>query len=291
MNKSLSGFNAEQAQRFITKLGGKEYVGRDGRSFKMDQRFGGGGYDVIPRVPTQEEYTFIKKMMGLDDSAGCIIMVGEIFVEGKMKYRDFGVATEANMPGGNKKQFALRGLEIATTRAVNRAMGLGIAGGFADNDDKYERQGYRPATDSAQAEFLKQMQEIKKSVGDTEYYAVLHRHGYEKSNDPQLCTDADAMMAVLNDYLDVNEDDEQQGQFVRDKLKEIESLSDSEDQGSIWDALLDAVMEQPAMQRALDDGTTVGDKFLSKYADRVMSSDFDGLHKMFLGAAGMIDSQ
>lgn len=281
-------------KKFTTRLGQKEYIGRDGRLYKMDERFGGGGYDVVPRLPSEDEYNFIRRMMGIANDEPCIVMVGEIFVDGNLKYRDFGVATKHNMPGGNKRQFDLRGLEIATTRAINRAMGQGTAGGWADSDAKYERQGYRPATDSAQAHFLKKMQSYKKLVGEKDYYAVLSAHGYEKSNDDDLCTDADAMNAVLEDMSElciVDEKSEMDGQYVRDEIERMKAEVDEADYPECFDNLLERVLAEPAIQRTLDDGTTVGDQLQVRYAEKVMDTDFDGLFDMFGNVATMIDSQ
>ena len=198
-----TGLSVEQIDPFTTMFGGDPYIGRDGRFYKMDMRFGAGGYRTAVPFPEAEEEERMRRRMGLNEKEPCIICRGEIYVPSTAAlptYQDWGVATPDNVLGG-PVQFKKHGLHIAATRALNRAMGQAVAGGFSDTDIVYgggeSRKGYTPVTGSYQAWFLQTCQRLKKEVGEDEYYTILHSFGFEKSNDPALCTDLNIMESIV----------------------------------------------------------------------------------------------
>jgi hypothetical protein len=307
MNKSevakQTGLDESQVDSFVTKFGNNPYVGAEGRRFKMDQRFGGGGYDVIPRLPEEKEYNFMRMMMGGDLTKPCIIIVGEIHVGGKLKYRDYGIATPANMPSG-EAQFYKRGLEIATTRAINRAMGLAIASGFSDPNDIYHPEiaqdpqavsansagGYVPATGSAQVQFLGKMKEYKKKLGDQGYYEVLNSVGYEKSNDTALCSDADEMSSVLAAMMEAEEEflnPLPEPNIVEEKLLGLDGLS-KEEVPAFYDELLDMIKEHPAMTKETTGGKRVIDQFMVKFTEYTLEENWEAINRQFKAAGNMM---
>jgi hypothetical protein len=213
-----AGMEVDQVHQFVTTFGGKPYINKDGRRFKMDQRFGAGHYQVEVAPPSDEEYAFLCKMMGVKKDDPCIIMKARVYVDGKKMSEDYGFVTPSSTPAG-PAQFNKDGLHIAITKATNRAMGMLIAGGFADPEVSYDggavgvdeeaepsvhvnpstgHEGYVPATGSAQVSFLNECKKLKKQIvttfgSDEQYYEVLHSMGYDKSNDPKLCANAEAM--------------------------------------------------------------------------------------------------
>jgi len=192
----MTGMKVEQVHPFVVaygdgKGGMRPYVTTPGKRFKMDERFGAGGYDVKTTLPTEQEYAFLCRMMGIKKDAPCIIIKCEIWVDGKVKYSDYGTASPVNM---YPDLFNKRGLEIATTRAINRAMDQGIAKGFSDTNKRYEHTlfGYK-------LDFVKTCENYKKKLGDDKYYAILLQYGVQHCNDPNLVSDPLMMEMVVND--------------------------------------------------------------------------------------------
>jgi hypothetical protein len=212
-----TGFESEQVGQFVTRLGDNYYINKDGRRWKMDERFGAGGYKISVGPPEPKEYAFMKQMMGIKPDEPCIIMKASVIVDGKQLAEDYGFVTPASARAG-KKQFDNDGLHIAITKATNRVMGMLTAGGFGDPDNVYEHEpverttnghtGYVPATGSAQVAFLNNMKKLKKEIvgrfeTDAPYYEVLHSFGYEKSNDSALCSNAVDMESILRAMHDI----------------------------------------------------------------------------------------
>ena len=195
----------------VTLAGGREYVTRTGRRSRMDVRFGAGGFDVDVQLPPADEYAFIRQMLGLKDGDPLVVVKAVVSVDGKPKYKDYATATPDNVQGG-AKQFKLRGLEIATTRAINRAMGQGISDGFSTEEQKYQPR-VAPAPNY---DFLRQCNELKKKIAELtgspvnnslpeEYYATLISLGYAHTNDPRLNGNPEAMATLLDALEDVVE--------------------------------------------------------------------------------------
>ena len=216
-----TGLAVEQVDPFVVMFGDKPYINKDGRRFKMDLRFGAGGYTVSVGPPSLDEYAFLTRMMGIKEGTPCVIMKAVIMVDGEKKSEDYGYAIPTNCPGG-QVQFDKESLHIAITRATNRAMGMLVAGGFSDPSMTYEgdmsapaepslhtnpstgHAGYVPSTGSAQASFLNECKRLKKLIvaqygNETPYYSVLGKYGAAKSHDHSLCSDADMMKHVLDD--------------------------------------------------------------------------------------------
>ena len=176
----------------------KPYVGAAGRRYKMDERFGAGEYRVDAHLPDLDTYKVLRQMWGIAQGAPCIIMECEILdKQGNLMARDYGTATPRNMLGG-QKQFDERGLEIATTRSINRAMGQLTASGFGDVDNK-AATAYREAPMPYQSDFLQLCQEVKKQVGEQDYYAVLGNYGAEHANDAAVLSDPVMMQQIADD--------------------------------------------------------------------------------------------
>ena len=176
----------------------KPYVGAAGRRYKMDERFGAGEYRVDAHLPDLDTYKVLRQMWGIAQGAPCIIMECEILdKQGNLMARDYGTATPRNMLGG-QKQFDERGLEIATTRSINRAMGQLTASGFGDVDNK-AASAYREAPMPYQSDFLQLCQEVKKKVGERAYYAILGNYGAEHANDAAVLSDPVMMQQIADD--------------------------------------------------------------------------------------------
>jgi len=133
-------------------------------------------------------------------------------------------------------------------------------------------------------------------VGEENYRSVLVSHGFTKSNDEDLCTDAEAMQSILSDMYELLEDtdndpSQKDGQPIRDEIKRMQDEMDEVEYPEHFDNLLDKVLKQPAMQRKLDSGETVGDVFRVRYAEHVMDTNFDKLFEIFNNASVLIDNQ
>lgn len=190
-----TGFRAEQVSPFVTTFQGeggipKPYINAAGRRYKMDDRFGAGGYEIHTDLPSPDEYRMLREMLGVRD-APFIAIKCEIWVDGRMLARDWGTATPGNILGG-ATNFEKRGLEICATRAINRAEGQLIASGFSDDNNRYI-----PASGSPQAAFLRECGELKKALGEGAYYEILGNYGITKANKTDLCTDTEMMDQIL----------------------------------------------------------------------------------------------
>lgn len=189
-----TGFNPEQVDPFVVMMdANKPYINAAGTRWKMDERFGAGNWKADTRLPSLEEYKLLKMMWGMSDKAPAIIMKCSIIVDGVELSKDYGTATPKNC-FGNQKQFEERGIEIATTRALNRAMKQLVANGLGDGNNRYV-----PNPDSPQQNWFREIQHLKQCVGDEKYYGVLKNYGVEHSNEKEAMTDPEIMESILRD--------------------------------------------------------------------------------------------
>ena len=199
---STTGLQTAQVHQFVTEFKDdkgnlKHYVGMDGITYKMDERFGAGKWNCIADLPTPERYRMLRIMWGIPNEKPAIIMEATVHVGGSLLARDWGTATPGNVLGG-ENQFWKRGIEIATTRAKRRACRQLVAGGFDDPDNVADSR-YRPMLDSPQGEWFRRMQDLKKTLGEETYYRALEAHGINHSNEMALMTDPDMMQEVWDE--------------------------------------------------------------------------------------------
>lgn len=112
------------------------YIKKAGLLHKMEQKFGS---NVIyqPEIIKGEDYREYKAMQGLKPEEPYFICKCSIWVKGEDKpYFSHGSAWRANCQNG-------RFLEMAETRAVNRAMRLATNCGFTSQEEVYEPMSER----------------------------------------------------------------------------------------------------------------------------------------------------
>ena len=187
-----TGLPVDQVNPFVVMFGDKAYVNTDGRRWKMDERFGAGGWSAEVEVLGREEYENLLMQWG--KKPPMIIVKCTICIDGKPMYEDYGWSSPDSTPAG-AKQFQENGLGLATTKALNRAMGQGIADGFASGE-KYDRMSIQ--TGSFEANFLKESGRLKKDVGEEFYYETLKGYGVDHANDPSLQGDFERMSKILD---------------------------------------------------------------------------------------------
>ena len=187
-----TGLPVDQVNPFVVMFGDKAYVNTDGRRWKMDERFGAGGWSAEVEVLGREEYENLLMQGG--KKPPMIIVKCTICIDGKPMYEDYGWSSPDSTPAG-AKQFQENGLGLATTKALNRAMGQGIADGFASGE-KYDRMSIQ--TGSFEANFLKESGRLKKDVGEEFYYETLKGYGVDHANDPSLQGDFERMSKILD---------------------------------------------------------------------------------------------
>jgi len=187
-----TGLPVDQVNPFVVMFGDKAYVNTDGRRWKMDERFGAGGWSAEVEVLGREEYSNLLMQWGKEPPM--IIVRCTICIDGKPMYQDYGWSSPDSTPAG-AKQFQENGLGLATTKALNRAMGQGIADGFASGE-KYDRMSIQ--TGSFEANFLREAGRLKKEVGEEFYYDTLKDYGVDHANDPSLQGDFERMTRILD---------------------------------------------------------------------------------------------
>ena len=275
-----TGLPVDQVNPFVVMFGDKPYVNTDGRRWKMDERFGAGGWSAEVEVLGKQEYDNLLMQWG--KKPPMIIVKCSICIDGKPMYQDYGWSSPDSTPAG-AKQFQENGLGLATTKALNRAMGQGIADGFA-SDDKYDRMSVQ--TGSFESDFLREAGRLKKVVGDEFYYSTLKDNGVGHANDPSLQGDVGAMSSIL-DTLKVQAGKEaseivygsapsvavEQPDFeLVDKIGD-ESLS-VEERGDIVGVLTDSlsVMKKIKEQGPADNESTYAE-IMSEYVSNAMAQD------------------
>ena len=187
-----TGLPVDQVNPFVVMFGDKAYVNTDGRRWKMDERFGAGGWSAEVEVLGREAYSNLLMQWGKEPPM--IIVRCTICIDGKPMYQDYGWSSPDSTPAG-AKQFQENGLGLATTKALNRAMGQGIADGFASGE-KYDRMSIQ--TGSFEANFLREAGRLKKEVGEEFYYDTLKDYGVDHANAPSLQGAFERMTRILD---------------------------------------------------------------------------------------------
>ena len=206
-----SGLPVEKVGLGVILLGGEPYFTSAGLEILMDQKYRPGRWGVEMHFPGMEEYKVIRRMAGVQ-APGVMAYV-------KCRLERIGLADIWEHATVTKKNAPMLGdrnpVELATTRAQNRAMRKALGHGFSpfpvwDGDsggDRGSSKHFIPQTGSPQAGFLKAMQDLKKRVGEDAYYGVLTAHGFEKSNEYALMNDVEMMEQVVTTICDENEID------------------------------------------------------------------------------------
>lgn len=128
------GFPIEKIDEFVTFIRGEPYITSSGLQFKMLQQYKPGKFAVEALIPSREEYTLLRRMMGLKEEDPLVVMRGEVWIEGfDRPFVDYGTATPNNLKGFIT--FSDYPLEMATRRATNRAMRLATATGMCSVDE------------------------------------------------------------------------------------------------------------------------------------------------------------
>lgn len=123
------GFPEGNAENYLCVLQGRVYITKGGLEFLMDKQHP-EGWAVQAHLPSQAEYDLVRDMMGTDDRL--IIMRGEVYIHGQDEpFTDWGTATPQNLKGIT----ANYGLEMAATRAKNRAMRAAVRTGLVSSDE------------------------------------------------------------------------------------------------------------------------------------------------------------
>ena len=123
------GLPTENVENYLCVLQGRVYITKGGLEFLMDKQHP-EGWAVQAHLPGQAEYDLIRDMMGTDDRL--IVMRGEVYIHGQDEpFTDWGTATPQNLKGIT----ANYGLEMAATRAKNRAMRAAVRTGLVSSDE------------------------------------------------------------------------------------------------------------------------------------------------------------
>ena len=204
-----SGLPVEKVGLGVILLGGEPYFTSAGMEILMDQKYQPGRWGVEMHFPGMEEYKVIRWMAGAQEQGAMAYVKCRLERIGLADIWEHATVTKKNAPMlGDRNP-----IELATTRAQNRAMRKALGHGFSpfpvwDGDPGEERSNSKPfipQTGSPQAGFLKAMQELKKQVGEESYYGVLTAHGFEKSNEHSLMNDVEMMEQVVATICGENE--------------------------------------------------------------------------------------
>lgn len=128
------GFPEERAESFMVMLKDNPYVTTEGLLYKANEKYGDGNYAVQGMLPTPEEYSLLRRMMGLKDDEPAVLIRGEVWVKGfERPFVDYGTATPKNLKGF--VTFNTYPVEMATRRATNRALRLATNCGMCSIDE------------------------------------------------------------------------------------------------------------------------------------------------------------
>lgn len=131
-----TGFNeliASQHYLMTTDTAGKPqlYIKTPGLLHKLEAKSGGKAI-VQAEIPTEEEERRMRKMMGVEEKEACVIMKGVVYMPNIDKpFINFGSARLKDTRNGKL-------LEMATTRATNRAIRLATNCGFTSVEELTE---------------------------------------------------------------------------------------------------------------------------------------------------------
>lgn len=127
-------FPMEKMDEFVAWIQNEPYITGAGLQWKMLEVYGVGKFSVQATMPTENEYSLLRSMMGLNDEDPLVVMRGEVWVEGfDRPFIDYGTTSPKNLKGFVK--FSDYPLEMATRRATNRAMRLATATGMCSVDE------------------------------------------------------------------------------------------------------------------------------------------------------------
>ena len=130
----------EELRKYTLSIKGKEYITSDGLKFLMEQRYGVGKFALQVHVPSQHEFSMFKEMLGGKMDDGYVIMRGEVWIEGiERPFVDYGTAHRQNMRG--MVNFDNYPIEMASRRALNRAMRLATNADMCSVDELPDRNG------------------------------------------------------------------------------------------------------------------------------------------------------
>jgi len=126
-------------QCFMRGPGGSIFIKRAGLLYKTEKKFKGVGYSVLTEMPSEDELKRLRSMLGLREEDPGVIMKG-IVRAGDQVYTDFGTATPENTNSTTRAYL----LEMACTRATNRAMRIATICGFTSTEELPPANGGRP---------------------------------------------------------------------------------------------------------------------------------------------------
>lgn len=126
-------------QFFMKGPNGEIFIRRAGLLYKTEKKFKQTGYSVRTEVPSEEEMKRLRMMLGIGEGEPCAIMKGVVTAGGET-YTDYGTATSRNT---NKTTVSYL-LEMACTRATNRAMRIATVCGFTSAEEVAREPIIRP---------------------------------------------------------------------------------------------------------------------------------------------------
>jgi hypothetical protein len=212
-----TGFSVEEIQKGIVMFGDEPYFTKEMLHALMDHKFGAINWSMETLPPPFEQYQTIRMMAGTRDGENYFVMKTTLHIRGKPSPQiEWGTTHKKNT---NMIKSDVYGLELASTRAQNRACRIAIANGLSVNapyeapteapvdaskavypdpptEPEKKLPPYVPQSGSIQADFLAEAQRLKKKMGDDLYYSTLGSFGFDKSNDTDLMNAPEQIVQV-----------------------------------------------------------------------------------------------
>lgn len=138
--KSYEGENQNELllkQFYMQTPDGQIFIKKAGVLFKMNQIFGIGKYSAYIEFLTTDELKMIKEMAGIKEGTAFAAFKGVVKI-GEQVYTDIGTASQIECRNGKY-------IEMASTRALLRAMKLATACGFTSAEEMDGNQVIQPA--------------------------------------------------------------------------------------------------------------------------------------------------
>lgn len=166
--------NALARQFFMQSASGDVFIKRPGLLYKTERKFKGIGYSVRVEVPTKDELETLRGMMGIDSSAPHAIMRGVVETNDGQRYDEYGTATHGNTNSTTREYL----LEMACTRATNRAMRVATVSGFTSVDELPPSMHPRKVAPVGKVQVLAEVSsdeppEAPETISDADYKKLL----------------------------------------------------------------------------------------------------------------------
>lgn len=120
------------SQFFLKNKAGKFFICRAGLLYKMDKKH--KDYSCTVSFPALEEVQLIRMSLGIPNTKAFVVMKATITLSSGAFYTDYGTASFENCDNHNHL------VEMASTRASNRAMRMACVMGFTSVEEMEETQ-------------------------------------------------------------------------------------------------------------------------------------------------------